>query len=347
MLRARASVVNAAGRLQQRRSLWTTAQASSLQVVKDERGYKSDLWISESDDGWWALKENTVTDPSRSVQAILPKRLELLNGSQLKALLPDAEPATHSSYGTKKPYRSTMARELEQRAIIHEYSSKWWLTPNAARKENFELQPRARPHVILNRVPVTVLNIDELSNPAAILNVMMSGDSGRPIFGAEMANPLRAAVLEHKFALPIFFTEGFVNDTLGPAALKPGASPITTSSGDMSTFYNLEDFENRTALASTIPADYTADPENPRYLTTGTALSQAHVKSALLNAGYSESLWMSQKDLGFKATQDPAKWALKPGAVGVSVPAFVGRWYNIGQLSDDVTPMKHVGTYTR
>lgn len=326
------------------RAFWTTPQHATLVNTKAERGYEHDLWLGLEDDVWWTAKSSQLKEGAeqRAVTAYLPKRLEFYNASQLREPFDMAEPTEHSSVSTGKAYKGKMLTELKQRAVMNDYSSKWWMTPNVVRQRGLQIQARNRPHAVLLTVPIKVVNVAEFVDPAAIMSVPISADSGRPLF-SDVRLPLEQAVSARGYATSIFYTEATVGE-LG-LGLKDDASPVTTTSSDVNTFYNIEDFANPDML--TRPDDYVADPSKPRYLTTGTALTMPHVLEALTAAGYSESLWMSHKDLQFKQQQAPEKFALKPGVAGVSVPAFASSWYNVEEMNDVEAAMKAVGTLTR
>jgi hypothetical protein len=328
-----------------RRTLWFTQQSANLQSLKDQRGYKSDMWVSVEDDQWWYGKHSTLKAghaPATSVT--LPKRLELINVSQLSQPIEGLdEPPVHSSLSTSKPYKGQMLKELEERALISDYTSKWWMTPNNMRTRGAQLAPRMRAHVVLMKVPANVINVDEFADPAAIAAVPVNGETARPAFG-EVAATLTAATQAHSYTHNVYYLEGILAEL--KLAPKKKAKTVSTTSGDINTFYNLEDFEDRAALADIIPADYVADPSKPRYLTTGTLIQSPHTLEAMKGSSYAESLWMSLKDLQYKQVKSE-KFRLKPGAQGISLPAFVATWYNVEELSDPKAALKAVGSFTR
>lgn len=330
----------------QRRSLAFTCQSSELSRVADERGYESQTWVAVEDDKWWYSKSTTPKSPAKAIKAMLPKRLELFNEDQLKAPLSSTPVDQHTSYSTQKPYKGQMIKELDQRALLHDYTSKMWLTPNVVRQKQLFLKPRAKPHVLLIRVPIDVLHVSEFDNPDAILKTPFAGDTARPLSG-DVGVTLSAAMHERKQLIaPVWFSTAAMNDMqLSPSA---GAIGVTSVSSEVNTFYNIESFANFEALRAQAPADYVASPATPRYLTTGTPIAAPHAIEALSNSGHKESLWMSAKDLEFKQRGAGAEmFALKPGAPSVSLPAFVANWFCIDDLESPMAALKAVGTLTR
>ena len=301
------------------RHLHYSEQVPALAQAAQQKGYKSNIWCSEEDDGWW-IKDSTHVKPeevNNYVEAFVPKLIQLFNGDQLEGSHRLESVDKHTSFSTKRPYSGRFADALEQRAAEKGYTSKWWFAPSQVKKNGLNKIRNATPHNIALTVKGRLYNAEQYESPEAITLVPISGAT-RWRIASDISTDLITFMLENEFNNGLFYTEAELNSN--NLVAKPGSKPYRAPT-NYSRMYNVEQFEE----ASLVGVDLATDPDQHTNVITGYALPKT-MDDAVRETSFKSKLWIAEKDVSARGFQ------LKEGAEPV-VP-FVAM-YNVQQL---VTP---------
>jgi hypothetical protein len=321
-----------------------TEQSEVLANTAKHRGFNSNVWV-EADDAWWTkalspLKHGEV--PVREVP--IQRRIELYNVDQLVKRPQDLpKAAAHSSMRTSAPFGGRFQEELETKAKIHGFASKWWLSRAVMRKQELELRRGAAPVVVMITGRADLYNAEQFQEPSAIAATPFSGLSKKP-YRAETADALRAFAAEKKFSSGLFFTlkqlEGLgLGDLVAPGA-EPLALPVSKNSMSGSlTLYNVESIVKGDALAQEMQR-YPVDVDT--YLISGRPVGEG-VKAQCAAAGYASKYWVSGRDVEMR------KLKVRPDAKSVEHAALRDReqpmvkYFNVHQLTDPTYAFRLAG----
>lgn len=309
------------------RSLHYSEQAPALLQAAQQKGFKTNLWCSEEDDGWW-IKDSTHLKPEEMnnfVEAFVPKLIQLFNGDQIEETHRLDPAQKHSSFSTKRPYAGRFADSLTQRAEEKGYQSKWWIAPSQLKKNGFSKVRGAAPHSIALTVKSRLYNAEQYESPEAITLVPISGAT-RWRIASDISTDLITFMLENQFDNGLFFTEAELNAST--LAVRPDATPYRAAT-NYQQMYNVEQFEE----SSLESVDLAAKDQHTNVM-TGYPLSKA-IEDAVSGAGFGSKLWISERDVNQKGLQ------LKDGAEPV-VPSVA--MYNVQQLVTPSDGFKLAGT---
>lgn len=328
------------------RSIAFTVSDKTLATSAAEAGYKSDLWVSIEDDMWWVNRLTGRKAEDGAVKIWAPKRMELLNVSQLATELAEVDESGLSgpaSLATGKEYSGQLKEDLKTHADIQGFRSKYWLTRQLAKKMSYKLKGNARPSVVFVKRPCNLINIDTLEDPEAVRAHPILGDNGAPIFG-DLNVALREWASAQGFTRSLFFSpEGIDSLNLVP---KDGAPPLVRTSERTSTWVNIAQFEDPETLKKMSERKlqrYVCDHAHPFHL-YGYSLTQKHVVESLSQkTEFEESLWMKKDEADFRVGVGAQHFKVKHDVQGVVLPTYVSTYYNVEQLVDVDSALSVVG----
>ena len=205
-------------------------------------------WIEE----WELPRLSLVPLPNDSNPTVLmlDKILELYNMDCVQnppeGLL---EAPQHASWQTHKPYGQHLQFMLQGEAVKSNYTSKWWMTRNAARTQNFILKSNARIAKVATKGKVSVFHASQFADPLALQKAPVSGGSRKMYAAGGVTHAaLVDAITLNSYRSGLFFTkkqlESFGLDVVPNSV--PVVQPVTMS--ENFKFYNLDQFENPKAI---------------------------------------------------------------------------------------------------
>lgn len=189
----------------QRRSTITFSEVNqALEDLAAAGAYESNVWLDER-----ALRPfNARPRPGeRAATVRVNVYARFYNGSQLRGRLPsDAHLKGPHSLVSRKPFARAMAHDLERIADIHRFSSKWWAPRFALEALKVSVVPYETEFVVPMLPVVSVINVDQVDNAAALRKTVWSGGYARPVRDEHAATLLRAHMEQHGLTVPVYFT---------------------------------------------------------------------------------------------------------------------------------------------
>lgn len=297
------------------------------------RHFKSNMWVEEAD-AWWTSKLTGLKPAEKPTVTTIDRRLELLNGDQFQNVPATMKAAVtqHSSGKTGKAYGTKMSQQLEEHAQKERFVSKWWISPQEARKRGWQLKDRQRPVTMMMRVESKVFNAEQFAEPVKLTEVCFSGGSKKP-FGEELAQKLRKHMHEHKFHSGLYFSQKQL-DAMGLATTST-AQGCPVSSGTALKLFNAADLIGAEGIMEQLQRYPTAEPA---YLLSGRLLG-AEWKAEALKMKAATNYWISKREM------DREKYQIKADAKAIVYPgSYEVLMYNVEQLHNKAEGFRLAGT---
>ena len=323
------------------RRFWFSPVSEVLLNEQKARGYESPMWIEAADTRMFNAEVKAGAAP---MLVNLKRALELwnLDAIDVPKSIVESLPSTdrHSSYATKKPYSSALTFELEQRATVHGYESKWWVGSRTVRSNKWLPKPRQQSSVVLFEIGRRVFNADQLTNPGAITQLALNGGRGN-VLSANNAAAAKEHAKKHGFLTNVYFTENDIRQLL--LETNPDADPVEVVPPS-STFviYNVEQLEGW----QTIVKGKEMPPEHQFAVTSSAIKSQTLLEEISSQDKYKSTLWYSTRDL------EKVGLKVRDGETGIDGSALLGakrsiRFFNVHQLLEPEAGFRAFGTVVR
>lgn len=336
MLRRVSAVLPIAGL---RTNITFTQASPVLQNNAEKLGYKSNVWVEESD-LYWIGKQTKVKGGERSTEVVLPRRLELYNFDQV-VNPPERDNSVHwpHSLRTGRRYNGAFCDSLIEEARKQQFDSKWWLSVGELRTNNLRLRQDQAPFVSLMNVKTRVYNAEQFENADVVASAPHSGATGRVYSGDTFRNALTAHMKANGFKTPVYFTEK--QATVLQIPPQAGAVPATIefANRDFLKLYNVDEIVNGAQLL----VELNRHPVNePTYLVSGKPLGEKWLAPAK-DAPFKSMYWIFRSEVTERNAQ------LVPGAKGIVMPNQItakAQMYNAEQLTASLDEVLcAVGTY--
>jgi hypothetical protein len=302
------------------------------------RGFKSTIWVEDTDEYWFSKLNATVRQGEAPTECPAPSRIELYNFDQLLKApeVPTTDRFGNYSFKTKKRYSGKFDETLTQFAQQNKYDSKWWLSAAEVRKQNLRVKGYEQPCVqILNRTG-KFYNADQFAKPDLIQLQPFSGATGRA-YDTSVSSRLR----QHAESIGASSCVYFTTNQLEKMQLHPvsGASPaeVESSSNIDLTLFALEDLEHPEQFMQILQRYPVTEPTN---IITGQPLGESY-KAEAAKAVNKYNYWVSKHDATARG------FNLKANAKGIAPPSEGRSWetFNAEQLMDPVAAYQKIGRY--
>lgn len=324
---------------QVKRLIWFSPASKALTVVQKAHGFPSDMFIAAKDLEWRGL---AVKPQEKPFDVSLSTQLELHNLDNLNVpqttldQLPIVD--SHTSYVTRKPYTETIAFELGNRATIHGFSSKWWISVPTAKKNGFTPKAGTQSSILLLPSKQSVFNASQLQDPEKLIKSFISGGTARTMHpSAELVQHCK----KHNFQTGVYFAE--THAKLLQLEIKAGADPsvfVSSFKGSLK-FYNVAEIVGGEELITS------SGTSQHTLLIKDTPIQSQSVLSKLkeIESGFPQKLWVTAKEV------EDLQLKLAPNAKGVDLSPSVSstevKFFNVEQLVDPSAGFKAVGTLVR
>ena len=301
-----------------------------LEAKQRAGGYKSNMWIEETD-MWWVSRVTALRPDQRAAPTRFERLVEFYNlddvidGAVLEAQLPsDAAGGSaggdkHMSYSSRKPFGTAVASMLEKEAQARTLRSRWWITKPAARKQNILVIRNRRPARIYMPTSANFFNAEQFVDAARLARTPVSARTSLP-YGREWESTLGADIAKNGFASGLYFTAAqLASHGLNDAIVEGAPSvKIASTAGargreiDESIYFNVDQAADPAAAIANFARDPTAraaDGAQHMYLVSGRIVESTLRRDlfAAAAAKFASPYWLS----GFEAKR--YKIDMRPG----------------------------------
>jgi hypothetical protein len=236
-----------------------TEQSPVLKNNAQHLGYKSNLWVEDSD-RFWTQKLTSLkkSDPPQrateiavsriyeyyNLDCIAPESIADLHASSDTASSSDSAPASsssastkngdaaatadptqHSSFTTKAPFGKAVAEEFENCARQRGYTSHMWVTAGLVRSRNIALLPGAKIASVQFPGKGRFYNAEQFEHPARLEATPISAYKRLPYGGAAL-EALRGDMAARGWRSGLYFTLGQLELFDLTGRLADGAEPV-------------------------------------------------------------------------------------------------------------------------
>lgn len=346
---------------------WFSAASEHLKSLQTTRGFKYDMWVDDKEAKYRGFIPREGEQP---FLAQVPACLELYNMQDVvipptvkaETLPPVAQ---HTSFSSRKPYGKTMQEELEARASTQAYDSKYWITPQAVRKHQYKLAPKAKSALILQINAHAVYNVAQFQQPEAVYSTPISGGTSRVLASTNLGADVSAHRQLNSFETAVYFTENHLK-ALNLVPL-PDAVPLrvkldegTTRLRPKSTaeVYNIAQALNYKTLQATLPQTDT------HHIYNGARFFRVSSPSLLAKFVEAEAKFPGSKIWVFATDVAKTKMELAPQTESIDVSGVIQQkeggatpanlqssndllLFNVDQLLDRAVAKAAVGCYVR
>jgi hypothetical protein len=340
---------------QRRWNFWFSVADEELQKLQQTRGFDSDLWVS------WFTMELCGARPKRgerSHKVPLVTATELWNLDDLAtpstflANLPPVERPTNLEPKDRpaKGFPPDLEFELENRAALRGLTSKYWLSPYAAKSRG--LQPRAnniQTSILLSKKETTLFNVDQLQDREQILHVPISGGTGKAL--VRDSNPsfydaLVTAQKENCWRTGVVFSYSHARSmNLEVQAEATGIIDPTVIDRFSSSLYNVSQLENWEEILGGRTAN------DHEFFDGNTTIAAEHVRAAVEEAAHRFphcKIWIGERliaKLGFRLRPEEIRNVVRIPPSRTKLEEV--RYFNLDCMYDSESAKAALGTFVR
>jgi hypothetical protein len=337
MLRLAHGLIASAALAQRRNIAVFTEQSEVLANNAKHRGFKSNVWV-EVEDAWWTKRIAALKAGEAPTKAPIQRRIELYNVDQLVKRPDDLESrAMHSSMRTMAPYSQAFQEELEGKAKVHGFGSKWWLSEREVVKRNLSLRHDARPSVIMMRAIANLVNADQFDKPAELSRIALSAATKKP-YSSAMQATLAADIAKNNYPTGLYFSTKQLEAFDMTDLIKPETQPVIHELTRPSlSLYNIDDIVKGDALLKELQR---FPVEVDSYVFSGKPVG-GKMQEKVAAAGKTGKYWVSSRDV--ESHKLKVVRGSKPIAFSEKAPIPV-KMYSVHQLTNPAEGFKKAGT---